>query len=276
MSRPFQVQVWPLPPWLASSRLLGPGPWEFEAQPDGRIEATALLERDAAADLTARLRGVGLGGSLLNIKVTPTLNRRELRKAHSEEARRYRQGSPGFSKRAARLDDEGKTSLTPEALALELGERAGGVHVIDACAGAGGNAIGFARAGCTVTAIEIDPARLAMARHNASLYGVAHRIEFIAGDATAIVPGRKADLMFIDPPWGARYNKERVVLQDLPPCEAVLESARHIARRWIKAPPSFDPATLPGYEATAVFGVGQGDDRRVKFLLLEGPRADPN
>lgn len=276
MSRRFEVQVSPLPTWLDPNRLLGPGPWQLDAQPDGGIQAMALLDRTAAADLTARLRGVGLGGRLLTIKVTPTLHRKELRKAHSEEARRYRQGSPGFTQRAARLDVEGKKSLTPEALALDLGKRARGLHVIDACAGAGGNAIGFARAGCTVTAIELDAARIAMARHNAKLYGVSDRIEFVHGDATLIVPDRQADLVFIDPPWGARYDKARVALQDLPPCEAVLACAHHIPRRWVKAPPSFDPATLPGYRPTAVFGVGAGDDRRVKFLLLESPDKDSN
>ena len=273
MSRLFQVQVWPLAEWLDARRLLGPGAWQFDAGPGGRV-ATAGLDRAAAADLTARLRGVGLGGRLISIKVTPSLNRKELRKAHAEEARRYRQGSPGFSRRGARLDEEGRKSLTPEALALQLGERAGGLRVIDACAGAGGNAIGFARAGCTVIAIELDPARLEMARQNASLYGVADRIEFIQGDATEIVPGRQADLLFIDPPWGARYDKERVTLEDLSPCDAVLKSAQHIAQRWVKAPPSFDPATLPGYHVSAAFGVGAGDDRRVKFLLLERPSGD--
>ena len=148
-----------------------------------------------------------------------------------------------------------------------------GLRVIDACAGAGGNAIGFARAGCSVLAIELEPARLAMAKHNAKLYGVGDRIEFVQGDATRIVPERQADLLFIDPPWGERYDKARVALSDLQPCEAVLMGAGHIGMHWIKAPPSFDPTTLPGYQASAVFGVGHGDDRRVKFLLLEGGRS---
>lgn len=274
MSRVFHVRVGPLPPWLDWQRLLGAGPWSAIEQTDGRLEARAELERDAAADLTARLRGVGIGGALLNIEVLPPLQRKDLRKAHTAEARRYREGSTGFGKRAARLDDEGRVSLTPEALALALGERARGLRVIDACAGAGGNAIGFARAGCAVVAIELDPGRLAMARHNAKLYGVADRIEFIAGDARLIVPAREGDLLFIDPPWGPRYDKERVTLDELPPCRDLLESAAHLPRRWIKVPPSFDPATLPGWRAEAVFGVARGDERRVKFLLMED-RAEP-
>jgi trimethylguanosine synthase len=269
MSKNFDVRVWPLPPWLDWRRLLGSGSWTVTEQADRHLEASGKLERGAAADLAARLRGVGIGGSLLAIEILPPLHRKDLRRASDEEARRYRERSVGFSRSSARLDDEGRRSLTPEALALRLGERADGLRVIDACAGAGGNAIGFARAGCTVVAIEINPARLAMARHNAKIYGVEDRIEFICGDACTVVPESSADLLFIDPPWGERYDKARVTLSDLPPCEQVLAAALHIPRRWIKVPPSFDPSTLPDCRAEAFFGVARGDERRVKFLLLE-------
>lgn len=269
MSTAFQIKVSPLPRWLDWRRVLGAGEWELSEDNSGKLEVRGVLERDEAADLAARLRGVGIGGSLLNVEIFPTLNRKDLRKAYTEEARRYRDGSTGFSHRTARLDDEGRVSLTPEALALALGERARGLRVIDACAGAGGNAIGFARAGCSVVAIEINPARLKMALHNAKLYGVADRIEFIAGDARLIVPERKADILFIDPPWGERYNKERVTLSDLPLCEEILRHASHLPKRWLKVPPSFDSATLPGCKVEAFFGTGKGDSHRVKFLLVE-------
>lgn len=269
MNKPFRVRVWPLPPWLDSHRLLGSGNWTTREPSPGHLEFQADLTRDAAADLAARLRGVGIGGSFLNMEILPALNRKDVRKAYSDEAKRYRNGSKGFSKRSAQLDDEGRKSLTPEALALTLGQRARGLRVIDACAGAGGNAIGFARAGCSVVAIEIDPDRLAIANHNAKLYGVADRIEFIIGDARNIISKQPADLLFIDPPWGERYNKERVTLSDLPPCRELLESSVHIPKKWIKVPPSFDPSTLPNYHVEACFGVAGGDQRRVKFLLLE-------
>ena len=228
-----------------------------------------MLERSAAADLAARLRGVGMGGAPLSVEILPTLHRRDMRRACTDEARRYRQRSIGFSRPSMRLDAEARLSLTPEALALELGERARGLHVIDACAGAGGNAIGFARAGCAVVAIEIDKTRLAMAKHNAAAYDVADRIEFVCGDACAIAPELDADLLFIDPPWGRRYDKARVTLSDLPPCEQLLERAHHVPKQWLKVPPSFDPSTLPGCYIEAMFGAARGDERRVKFLLLE-------
>ena len=46
----------------------------------------------------------------------------------------------------------------------------------------GGNAIQFAFTCNHVIAIDIDPHKIALARHNAAVYGVADRIEFIVGD----------------------------------------------------------------------------------------------
>lgn len=45
----------------------------------------------------------------------------------------------------------------------------------------GGNAIQFAFTCARVIAIDIDASRLALARHNATVYGVADRIEFVHG-----------------------------------------------------------------------------------------------
>jgi len=41
-----------------------------------------------------------------------------------------------------------------------------------------------------------------MARHNAEIYGVADKIEFIVGDIFLIYPKLKADVMFMSLPWG--------------------------------------------------------------------------
>jgi hypothetical protein len=39
-------------------------------------------------------------------------------------------------------------------------------------------------------------------RHNAGVYGVADRIEFVHGDFLALAPRLKADVVFLSPPWG--------------------------------------------------------------------------
>lgn len=54
--------------------------------------------------------------------------------------------------------------------------------IVDAFAGVGGNAIQFALTCEKVIAVELCAQRLAIAKHNAEVYGVADRIQFICGD----------------------------------------------------------------------------------------------
>ncbi len=266
-----RVRVAPLPAWLDLHRLLCGHPFQLEALEDTWVAATLELDTHAAADLSARLRALGLAGRAITVDIDPPLPRAAVRAARSAEAKRLRTGAPGFERRGVQLDDEGRHSLTPEALALTLGRRAraqGLHHVLDACCGAGGNAIGFARAGCHVTALERDPARLAMAEHNARIYDVADRIHFIEGDATQLLATEEADLLFIDPPWGGAYDRTRVTLADLPLLQRLLPHTARFEQTWLKLPPSFDTTELPTYRPTAMFGTGEGDQNRVKFLLL--------
>ncbi|MFZ5477878.1 MAG: methyltransferase domain-containing protein [Myxococcota bacterium] len=254
------VQVAPLPAWCDPLRLLGPGAWTI----DGEV-ATATLSVHNAADLAARLRGVGLAGRPIVVQIDPALPRAAVRAARTEDARRRRATSPGFTRPGAKLDAEGKVSLTPEALALAIGRRAKGRVVIDAGCGCGGNAIGFARGGATVTAIERDAGRLAMARHNTRLYGV--DVRFVHGDAVELLPSLAGDLVFVDPPWGVDWDRARVGLADVPLLSGVLAAAggREV---WAKVPPSFAVDELPEAVPEAFHGVAEGDARRVKFLLL--------
>jgi SAM-dependent methyltransferase len=223
--------------------------------------ARAELATTAAADLMARLRGLGLDGSSLEVVVTPRVPRRATRNARTIDARRRRETTPGFDRPGTRLDEVGRMSLTPAALALALGERISG-RVVDATCGAGGNAIGFARAGCEVTAIDIDAARLRLARHNAAVYGVAHKIRFIHGDARQL--DLEGDLLFFDPPWGADWNRTATDPDSIP----LLNDLRgRLARTCAKVPPSTDTREL-GAEVEPWFGLEEGDYRRIKFLTL--------
>ncbi|CAE7084907.1 unnamed protein product [Rhizoctonia solani] len=105
------------------------------------------------------------------------------------------------------LDEEGWYSVTPERIALQIAERCRCDTVIDAFCGVGGNAIAFAQTCERVIALDISPTRLAIARHNAVIYGVADRIEFILGDYVSFARslaslGRHVDVVFLSPPWG--------------------------------------------------------------------------
>jgi SAM-dependent methyltransferase len=262
------VVVRPVPPFIDARRWLGPFEWQLSVDAHGVPSATCELERADAADLSARLRGVVLAGVRIELSIAPPLPRSAVRAARLDEARRHRVRSPGFTHRAARVDDDARLGLTPEALALALGQRARSLaeraHVVDACCGAGGNTIGFARAGCSVTAIELDAARLELARHNAALYGVAERIAWLHGDARDLLPQQPATLWFIDVPFAERTPQGRLPLLD-----ALLALRPSKQRAWLKVPADFDPASIAGARPEAWFGVGEGDAQRVKFLVLE-------
>ncbi|MFK7929402.1 MAG: methyltransferase domain-containing protein [Myxococcota bacterium] len=260
---PF-VRVGPLPPWMPERDLLGSAEWL--RQPDGSV--TASLTREQAADVQARLRGLAFAGLDLAVQVRPALKRPLVRAGRLREARARRNTTPGFEHPMARLDEEGRRSLTPESLALDLGHRARGRSVLDLTCGAGGNAIGFARAGCAVTAVELSPERLADARFNANLYKVASKITFKQGDALQAIQAHTASLVFIDPPW-AGWDHRRTTLDDLPLLGALLERMPTNQSWWAKVPPSFDVEGLQ-VSVEPWFGRASGDRHRVKFLLLQG------
>lgn len=54
----------------------------------------------------------------------------------------------------------------------------------------------------SVLAIDIDPVRLDLARHNAVVYNVADRIDFVQGDFLELAPHLLGDVVFLSPPWG--------------------------------------------------------------------------
>lgn len=88
--------------------------------------------------------------------------------------------------------------------------------VVDPFAGCGGNVIQLALQCRHVIAIDIDPEKIRMARHNAAIYGVAHKIEWIVGNSVEILPTLKADAVFLSPPWGGvRYSRDRFDLDEM-------------------------------------------------------------
>ncbi len=96
------------------------------------------------------------------------------------------------------LNKEGWYSVTPEKVAEHIAERCSCGVIVDAFCGVGGNSIQFAFTCERVIAIDIDPTRLAMAQHNAQVYGVADRIEFILGDYLTLIPRLKVRSFFIN------------------------------------------------------------------------------
>ncbi|GAA6059684.1 hypothetical protein JCM10212_000071 [Sporobolomyces blumeae] len=113
------------------------------------------------------------------------------------------------------LDKEGWYSVTPENIAIQIAERCRSSVIVDAFCGVGGNAIQFAFTCERVIALDTSPVRLACARRNAEIYGVADRITFILADwvqwTRDYVERKKRgevkaedeiEVVFLSPPWG--------------------------------------------------------------------------
>ncbi|RVE61031.1 hypothetical protein OJAV_G00166750 [Oryzias javanicus] len=129
--------------------------------------------------------------------------------ADSELAKYWAQRYRLFSRfdEGIRLDREGWFSVTPEKIAEHIALRVKHSFptselVIDAFCGVGGNTIQFALTGKRVLAVDIDAVKLDLARHNAEVYGVAQRIDFLQGDFLQLAPRLRGDVVFLSPPWG--------------------------------------------------------------------------
>lgn len=132
-----------------------------------------------------------------------------------------------------KLDEESWYSVTPEMIALHHAHRCKCDVVVDAFCGAGGNSIQLAMTCNHVIAIDIDPSKIALAHHNAALYGVADRIDFIIGDFFQLAPMLKADVVYLSPPWGGiKYLRDGLYdvkhLSGMLNCEELMAAARTI------------------------------------------------
>ncbi|KAJ8103198.1 RNA cap guanine-N2 methyltransferase-domain-containing protein [Lipomyces tetrasporus] len=104
------------------------------------------------------------------------------------------------------MNEQSWYSVTPELIAKNIAEH---IYnncrpsvVLDAFCGAGGNTIQLAMLVDKVIAVEKDPVTIRCAKHNAEIYGVADKIEFIEGDFFEHAPFMEADVVFLSPPWG--------------------------------------------------------------------------
>jgi release factor glutamine methyltransferase len=79
----------------------------------------------------------------------------------------------------------------PEPAVLDLGTGSGNLAI----------AIAHRHKGAKVTAVDISPAALTVAKRNAAKHGVVSRIEFREGDLFAPVAGRQFDFILSNPPY---------------------------------------------------------------------------
>ncbi len=149
-----------------------------------------------------------------------------LRKAYPHEMCRAAVGLAELRERAkgkfSRAEDmvfdrEGLEQASGEVIARHRARRyAGFGRIADLCCGIGGDTTALSAVG-DVVAVDHDPARVAMARWNASVYAAPHRVRGVVGDVTDWVPG--AEALYTDP--SRRHGDRRVssIHSYLPPVQ---------------------------------------------------------
>ncbi|KAH8288912.1 hypothetical protein KR054_012042 [Drosophila jambulina] len=168
-----------------------------------------------------------------------------------------------------RLDRESWFSVTPEKVAKQTARRLSCDLIVDAFCGCGGNAIQFANTCERVIAVDIDADKLAMAKHNAGIYGVAHKIEFVHADFLqfAVSSRIRPNVVFLSPPWGgpgyqkqANFDIERSLL----PVGA--SELIKLARRLADNVGFFLPRNSSMAQVVALSGAGQQCEVEHNFL----------
>lgn len=111
--------------------------------------------------------------------------------------------------------------------------------VLDAFCGIGGNSIQFALSPQVSKVIAVDRSAdaIACARHNAAIYNVAHKIEFVCADVFALIDTRlkfeTIGAVFLSPPWGGpKYRGDHVFdLEKMEPYAAgyIVRRAREVS-----------------------------------------------
>lgn len=172
----------------------------------------------------------------------------------------------------------GLEQSTRREVAEHRARRLAGATVADACCGIGGDFLALARAGCTVTAVDIDPLTVAVARANAEALGVAGRVTVSVGDAAAVRP-EDYDVLFADPARRTSRGRTFDPLAYSPPWPVVLDLISRAGRACLKVAPGIPYEFIPeGAEAEWVSYKGEvkeatlwtGDRPTRRATLLPG------
>lgn len=137
-----------------------------------------------------------------------------------------------------RMDPAAWFEVTPESIARHIADRMPYDRVVDGTCGVGGNAIQFAMTSRHVIAVDTDAQRLRDAEHNAKIYGVRERIDFVCDDFAkfaASYVGPAIDAVFLSPPWGgpSHLDSEHFSLKDVgcPDIVHLFAAAAAVAKR---------------------------------------------
>jgi SAM-dependent methyltransferase len=121
--------------------------------------------------------------------------------------------------------------------------------VLDVCCSIGSDALAFAQVGHSVLGLDIDPIRIELARHNATLMNL--DVQFDVADVTQSVPDN-FDLIFFDPARRTSDGKRIFnIEQYIPPVSLIHQfQAKEIA---VKLSPAVDLTQLESYGGQVEF-----------------------
>lgn len=168
-----------------------------DAHVDARLLVCGLLE-------IAPGRLAGICGKEMPMEQQAELDKRLARRV-SGEPLQYIEGAAYFMGLKFAVDSrvliprQDTETLCEHALMLLRGQT--GAEVLDLCTGSGAIAVSVARLqpGLRVTATDISPDALNVARENARLHGVC--VRFLQGDLFAPVAGEQFDAILCNPPY---------------------------------------------------------------------------
>jgi hypothetical protein len=243
------------------------------------LDPLAAHPKDAAV-LHHALDGLVLLGSRLSVVVEEPEG---FRLPPAPRGRRNRSPRDRANPWLPFLDEEGRYSLSPEPLARFHAGLFEETVVIDAFCGCGGDTVALLQAGHRVLAVEDDPQRLMLARRNVKALGLIDRVRFYGGDARTVVPrllsGNQGAGLFLDPPWGGPGANARPVTAQELGLAALAPSILAARRCVLKAPRSFDPASLPArpwLPRPFLRSVRPGDPPIVAAVTLHAPPILPS
>lgn len=153
---------------------------------------------------------------------------------------------------------------------LQLAAQFQAPRIVDAGAGSGAIAVALASKlpDAPITATDISPAALAVARENAVRNGVAERIRFIEADLLAPLAGQRYGIVVSNPPYVAESDRAALSIEvrEFEPPLALFAGSDGLAvyRRLI---PQAFAALAPG--GWVVLEIGYGQDTAVRALLGE-------
>jgi len=172
-------------------------------------------------------------------------------------------------------DDAHKMLFTPDALQQASdplvrrwrASQASGA-VVDVCCSIGTDTLAFARTGCGVVGVDVDPVRVAMARYNAAAVGV--EATFRVMDVTEHAPP-PANMLFYDP---ARRDERGFRIYDvqryIPPLSLMQDWTADYDRRIAKLSPGVHTDQLADYSGCLSFVSVEGDLKEAQLTVGGG------